>query len=569
MVVSGETVIRVLDHATLVLLDASHLAGLLRGRHVLVDDAEPSRLRHGDGEARLGDGIHRGRDERDVEDQLTGEAGAEPGLSGQDVREGGDEEHIVKGQAFLDLEHARGTSGIESADSTPRAFAGKLEGRARPPAISGSIVIQSTVLEAPMRDIYTVSRLNLEARRLVEARFPPLWVEGELSNLARPRSGHLYFSLKDERCQVRCAMFRMQNRYLDFDPVNGMQVLAQVRVSLYPERGEFQLIVQYLEEAGAGALRRAFEALKRRLEGEGLFDDEGKRPIPKVPACIGILTSPTGAALRDILTVMRRRYPGVHAILYPVPVQGEGAAGRIAEMVDRAAARAECDVLVLARGGGSLEDLWCFNEEPVARAIHRCPIPIVTGIGHEVDFTIADLVADRRAPTPSAAAELVTPDAMQWRDAILRARLRLGTPDAAPDRGAPGTGQVAAARAARSPAPPPGPLATPGRAGRENAACGAAHARSQSRPASLPLRPTQSAGTGHRGPGQPDSRGSARGAPPEEHEPPPREAPGPVADPQPRARRGGAPADPRPGLRDRLAPARREGAARCIPGRAG
>ncbi len=277
-----------------------------------------------------------------------------------------------------------------------------------------------------MHDIYTVSRLNLEARRLVEARFPPLWVEGELSNLARPRSGHLYFSLKDERCQVRCAMFRMQNRYLDFEPGNGMQVLAQVRVSLYPERGEFQLVVQHLEEAGAGALRRAFEALKRRLADEGLFDDAAKKPIPKVPACVGIVTSPTGAALRDILNVMRRRYPGVHAILYPVPVQGAEAAGRIAQMLDRAAARAECDVLVLARGGGSLEDLWCFNEEPVARAIHRCPIPIVTGIGHEVDLTIADLVADRRAPTPSVAAELVTPDAMQWRDDIERARLRLG-----------------------------------------------------------------------------------------------------------------------------------------------
>ena len=285
---------------------------------------------------------------------------------------------------------------------------------------------QSAVVDSSMRDIYTVSRLNLEARRLVEARFPPLWVEGELSNLARPRSGHLYFSLKDGRCQVRCAMFRMQNRYLEFDPADGMQVLAQVRVSLYPERGEFQLIVQHLEEAGAGALRRAFDALKRRLEGEGLFDREAKRTIPKVPACIGIITSPTGAALRDILNVMRRRYPGVHAVLYPVPVQGEGAASRIAEMVDRAAARAECDVLVLARGGGSLEDLWCFNEERVARAIHRCPIPLVTGIGHEVDFTIADLVADRRAPTPSAAAELVTPDAMQWRDDIQRARLRLG-----------------------------------------------------------------------------------------------------------------------------------------------
>ena len=285
---------------------------------------------------------------------------------------------------------------------------------------------RSNVIEAPMRDIYTVSRLNLEARRLVESGFPPLWVEGEVSNLARPRSGHLYFSLKDERCQVRCAMFRMQNRLLEFEPANGMQVLAQVRVGLYPERGEFQLVVHYLEEAGAGALRRAFEALKQRLGNEGLFDDEAKQPIPRVPACIGIVTSPTGAALRDILIVMRRRFPGVHAILYPVPVQGSGAAARIAEMLERAAARAECDVLVLARGGGSIEDLWCFNEEAVARAIHRCPIPLVTGIGHEIDFTIADFVADRRAPTPSAAAELITPDALQWRDDLERSRLRLG-----------------------------------------------------------------------------------------------------------------------------------------------
>ena len=284
---------------------------------------------------------------------------------------------------------------------------------------------RSTLIEAPMRDIYTVSRLNLETRRIVEANFPPLWVEGEISNLARPRSGHLYFSLKDERCQVRCAMFRMHNRYLDFTPADGMQVLAQARASLYPERGEFQLLVQHLEEAGAGALRRAFDALKQRLAREGLFDEAGKRALPKVPECIGVLTSPSGAALHDILTVMRRRFPGVHAIIYPVPVQGTGAASRIAEMIEQAAARAECDVLVLARGGGSYEDLWCFNDERLARVIHRCPIPVVTGIGHEVDFTIADFVADRRAPTPSGAAELVTPDAMQWRDELLRARLRL------------------------------------------------------------------------------------------------------------------------------------------------
>ena len=285
---------------------------------------------------------------------------------------------------------------------------------------------RSPLIDAPMRDVYTVSRLNLETRRLVESHFPPLWVEGELSNLARPRSGHLYFSLKDERCQVRCAMFRMHQRHLDFEPANGMQVLAQVRVGLYPERGEFQLIVHFLEEAGAGALRRAFEALKRRLADEGLFDPAARQALPRVPACIGILTSPSGAALRDILTVMRRRFPGVHAILYPVPVQGAAAAGRIAAMLDCAADRAECDVLVLARGGGSLEDLWCFNEEGLARAIHRCPIPVVTGIGHETDFTIADFVADRRAATPSAAAELVTPDARQWREDLERTRMRLG-----------------------------------------------------------------------------------------------------------------------------------------------
>ena len=286
--------------------------------------------------------------------------------------------------------------------------------------------MRSTAIETSIRDIYTVSRLNSEARRLVESGFPPLWIEGEVSNLARPRSGHLYFSLKDAHCQVRCAMFRMHNRHLDFEPANGTQVMAQARASLYPERGEFQLLVQYLEEAGAGALRRAFEALKVRLAGEGLFDEAAKRPIPKAPARIGIITSPSGAALHDVLTVMRRRFPGVHAILYPVPVQGAGAASRIAEMIDRAAARAECDVLVLARGGGSLEDLWCFNEEPVARAIHRCTIALVTGIGHEVDVSIADLVADRRASTPTAAAELVTPDAMQWREDLQRARLRLG-----------------------------------------------------------------------------------------------------------------------------------------------
>ena len=281
------------------------------------------------------------------------------------------------------------------------------------------------VAESPLREIYTVSQLNLEARRLIESSFAPLWIEGEISNLARPRSGHLYFSLKDEHCQVRCAMFRMHNRHLDFEPSDGAQVLAQARVGLYAERGEFQLVVQYLEEAGTGALRRAFDALKRRLENEGLFAPERKQALPAVPGCIGILTSPTGAALRDVLSVIRRRYPGADILIHPIPVQGAGAAERIARMLDVASERSDCDLLIIARGGGSLEDLWAFNEEVVARAISRCRVPVVTGIGHEVDFTIADLVADVRGATPSAAAELATPNAADWgsRVAAIDARL--------------------------------------------------------------------------------------------------------------------------------------------------
>jgi len=265
-------------------------------------------------------------------------------------------------------------------------------------------------------DVYSVSRLNTEVRALIEAEVPPLWVEGELSNVARPRSGHLYFSLKDARCQVRCAMFRRANQRLEFAPEDGQQVLAYARPGLYAERGEFQLVVEYLEEAGAGALRRAFEALKAKLAAEGLFDVEAKRPLPDLPNCIGIISSATGAALRDILSVTRRRCPYIPVVIYPVPVQGEAAAPAIARMLDLAGARAECDVLILARGGGSLENLWAFNEETVARALRRCPIPVVAGVGHEVDFTIADFAADRRAATPSAAAELVTPDASHWVD---------------------------------------------------------------------------------------------------------------------------------------------------------
>ncbi|WP_406672003.1 exodeoxyribonuclease VII large subunit [Natronospira sp.] len=262
--------------------------------------------------------------------------------------------------------------------------------------------------------IWTVSRLNREARFALEQGFPALWIEGEISNLARPASGHLYFSLKDESAQVRCAMFRPQQRNLGFRPENGEKVLVRARVGLYEARGEFQLKVEAMEPAGVGALQRAFEALKQKLAAEGLFDEAIKRPLPAMPRRIGVVTSPTGAAIRDIITTLGRRYPMGEVIVYPVPVQGDGAAEKIAAMLSTAGRREECDVILLARGGGSLEDLWSFNEEVVARAIRACPIPVVAGVGHEVDFTIADLAADYRAPTPTGAAEAVSPDSTEW-----------------------------------------------------------------------------------------------------------------------------------------------------------
>jgi exodeoxyribonuclease VII large subunit len=263
------------------------------------------------------------------------------------------------------------------------------------------------------RDVYTVTRLNREAKAVLEGSFPALWVQGELSNLARPGSGHWYFSLKDAHCQVRCAMFRNRNRMLRFAPENGMQIMVRATVSLYEGRGDFQLIVDQMEPAGEGDLQRAFEELKRKLHGEGLFDEARKKALPAFPRTIGVITSPTGAAIRDILNVLGRRWPAVAVLIYPVPVQGSGAAERIIAALDRAGSAADCDLLILARGGGSLEDLQPFNEEGVARTIARCPLPVVTGIGHEIDFTIADFVADRRAPTPSAAAELASPDQAQ------------------------------------------------------------------------------------------------------------------------------------------------------------
>lgn len=265
-------------------------------------------------------------------------------------------------------------------------------------------------LQSSQPPVYSVSQLNRAVRTLLEGKFPLIWVEGEISNLTRPASGHMYFSLKDEQAQVRCAMFRNRNMLLRFKPENGMQVKVRARVSLYEGRGEFQLIAEHLEEAGYGALQRAFELLKQKLSEEGLFAEAHKQPLPEFPCRVGVITSATGAALRDILHVLKRRFPLLPVLIYPVPVQGDGAAPAIVQALENASRTKACDILILARGGGSLEDLWAFNEESVARAIHACSLPVITGIGHETDFTIADFVADQRAPTPSAAAELVSPN---------------------------------------------------------------------------------------------------------------------------------------------------------------
>ena len=267
---------------------------------------------------------------------------------------------------------------------------------------------------SPAQSAISVSELNRQVKTLLEQGLAKLWVEGEISNLARPASGHLYFSLKDESSQIRCAWFRQRQRGPTINLKNGDQVLAFGRVSIYEARGDYQLIVEQLEEAGEGELRRRFEALKKKLSAEGLFDEEVKQDLPELPERIGVVTSPSGAAVRDIITVLKRRFPSIPVVIYPTLVQGETAAELISEALTTAVSRNECDVLILARGGGSLEDLWSFNEEIVARAIHDCPIPIVSAVGHEVDFTIADFVADVRAPTPSGAAELVVPDQAEW-----------------------------------------------------------------------------------------------------------------------------------------------------------
>ncbi|HHQ4924831.1 TPA: exodeoxyribonuclease VII large subunit [Aeromonas veronii] len=260
------------------------------------------------------------------------------------------------------------------------------------------------------QQVFTVTRLNSAVRMILEQDLGLVWLTGELSNLAMPSSGHWYFSLKDLGAQVRCAMFKGNNRRVAFRPQDGMQVLVQARVSLYEPRGDYQLIIESMQPAGDGVLALRFEELKRRLGAEGLFDESRKRPLPREPRAVGLVTSATGAALHDMLTVLKRRAPDLPVFIYPTQVQGSAAISQIVAAIAKANQRAEVDVLIVGRGGGSLEDLWCFNEEAVARAIAHSAIPVVSAVGHEVDVTISDFAADLRAPTPSAAAELVAPD---------------------------------------------------------------------------------------------------------------------------------------------------------------
>ena len=262
-------------------------------------------------------------------------------------------------------------------------------------------------------DIYTVSRLNSEVRLTLELQFQQLWLVGEVSNFVAAASGHWYFSLKDQAAQVKVAMFKQANRNALFRPKNGQQVLIRARISVYEPRGEYQLLAEFIEPAGDGLLKQQFEQLKAKLAAEGLFAAERKKPLPAQPKCVGVITSPTGAAVRDIISVLKRRAPAVEIIIYPCQVQGETAAVQLRTMLSTAIRRNEVDVLIIGRGGGSLEDLWCFNDETLARAIAACPIPTVSAVGHEIDFALTDFVADMRAPTPSAAAELVSPDQSQ------------------------------------------------------------------------------------------------------------------------------------------------------------
>ncbi len=279
--------------------------------------------------------------------------------------------------------------------------------------------------DAVTGEILTPSQLNTLARDLLEDTFPLVFVEGELGNVSRPASGHLYFTLKDARAQVRCALFKPKSQWLPFQPREGLKVLARGRLTLYEARGDYQLILDTLEESGEGALRRAFEQLKARLQAEGLFDAGRKRPLPAYVRRLAVITSPSGAAVRDVLSVLARRFPLVEVDVLPVPVQGEAAAAQIASMLHRAAGSGRYDAILLARGGGSLEDLWAFNDEALARTIAASPVPVVSAIGHETDFSLSDFAADLRAPTPSAAAELLVPDRNDLAQRLAGLRRRL------------------------------------------------------------------------------------------------------------------------------------------------
>ncbi|MEH6471460.1 MAG: exodeoxyribonuclease VII large subunit [Halopseudomonas sp.] len=274
-------------------------------------------------------------------------------------------------------------------------------------------------------DILSVSDLNQQARQLLEQSFAIIQVEGEISNFVCPSSGHWYFTLKDDRAQVRCALFRNRSRFLKYRPQNGDRVLLRAKVSLYEGRGEYQLIGEYLEAAGSGDLQAAYEALKQKLQLEGLFEPERKRPLPALPKHIGVITSPTGAAIQDILSVLKRRFPATPVTLYPAAVQGNEAPQQLLQALDLAHRSALCDVLIIGRGGGSAEDLCAFNDEALARAIANSSTPIVSAVGHEIDFSISDFVADIRAPTPSAAAELLSPDRQQLAQQLAQYQQRL------------------------------------------------------------------------------------------------------------------------------------------------
>lgn len=265
----------------------------------------------------------------------------------------------------------------------------------------------------PAKEIYTVSRLAFEARGAIEKQFPLLWIEGEISNLSRPASGHLYFTLKDKQAQVRCALFRNRVRQLGTEPENGKQVLIRARVTLYEGRSEFQILVEQIEVAGEGRLLQELEALKTKLRLEGLFADDHKKPLPTYPGTIALITSPVGAAVRDLLITLERRYPMANILLFPSPVQGKDAAEQLCKKITQADSMSAIELIILARGGGSIEDLQAFNDEQLVRTLFRCQVPIVVGVGHESDWTLADLVADLRAATPTAAAELATPDQQQ------------------------------------------------------------------------------------------------------------------------------------------------------------